>query len=134
MAESKSTKTPPKTKRIYSNDGQIDSDTFKLEVANFMKNLSFDAKNPIWQGVEHCHFFHTFDSAGRVMTTSSKVGGHHHTIEISENDKGELTGKCSPAIGNGEDEHTHIVRYVKSDRVQIRTISKEFSKHMANIK
>jgi hypothetical protein len=119
-------KTHEKTqeiKRTYSDNRVIESDTFKLEVANCMKNLSYDDNQPLWVGVEHCHWFHTFDSNGRKMDKCNSVSGHHHDIKYGVDAKGNLTAKCSPCVSrNPKDVHAHDITYIKSDKFKVRTL------------
>lgn len=129
----------PKTKRVYSQDMLVDSDTFKLEVENYAKNVSYDDKNPLIVGVPHCHFFHTYDSSGKPMIYSNAVGGHHHKITVEEDEQGNLIAKCGPAIYSNNvkseklnDSHTHEVNYLKSDRFKVRKMHEEAAKFIAN--
>lgn len=127
---------PQKINRIYKEDMTIDSDTFKLETTNFAKNLSFDDKKPIIVGVEHSHFFHTFDSNGRPMDKCNHVGGHTHEVKIEVDQNGDMVGTCSPAIvhkGFKEDFHTHQVTYVKSDRFKVRSMNEQAQQLIANL-
>lgn len=122
------------TKRVYTEELVIDSDTFKLEVSNFSKNLSFDDKRPLLIGVEHCHFFHTFDSSGKHMTTSNQVGGHHHEVTVREDKNGKLLASCGPAIpANFGDNHTHKTTYLKSDRFKVRKMNDEAQRVIAGL-
>ena len=121
------------TKRIYSQDLIIDSDTFRLEIENYAKNLSFDDKNPLMVGVPHIHFYHTYDSSGKKMSRCNAVGGHHHEVTVKEDKNGNLTAICGPAKSvKGNDNHTHKVTYIKSDRFKVRKISDEAAKVIAN--
>ena len=110
--------------RLYKEDMEIDSDTFKLEIANYSRNISFDDKRPILVGTEHCHFFHTYDSGGKVMTQCNYVGGHTHDVTITVDEKGNMIGECGPAksLKPTMDNHTHKVTYLKSDRFKTRTL------------
>lgn len=122
-----------KVSRFFKKDGIVFSDTFKLEQSSFHKNISFDANAPLLVPVEHCHFFHTFDSYGKVMKQSNKVGGHYHEVTVEEVD-GKLVGKCSVQIGGmKDDKHTHEINYIKSDEVTLRTINKEAQEHIARM-
>jgi hypothetical protein len=106
-------------KRTFEKDRLIASDLFRLEIASMRKNIGFDAKNPIWEGVPHIHFFHTRCSDGRVQLECSAVGGHKHKmIALSSEKSGEVTQyACGPAAG---DNHTHDVTYIQSEEVSAR--------------
>ena len=125
---------PTKVNRIFREDMNVESDTFKLEVANFSKNISFDDKNPILVPVEHCHFYHTFDSSGKRMSQCNSVSGHTHDVTVEVDAKGILSATCGPAKSNKsfDDNHTHKVTYVKSDRFKIRTMEPEAQKDILN--
>jgi uncharacterized membrane protein len=112
-------------KRIYRDDMTIDCDTFKLEVENYARNISFDDKKPLIVGTEHCHFFHTFDSNGKEMSQCNSVGGHTHDVVVDVNENGEMIGTCGPAksFRVTDDKHVHRVTYIKSDRFKVRTIN-----------
>lgn len=124
-----------KVNRVYNRDMEIDSDTFKLDVANYAKNLSFDDNNPLLIGVEHCHFFHTFDSNGKKQIRCNAVGGHTHEVTISIDENGDFVGECSAPISNKKlnDKHTHKVSYLKSDRFKVRSINKDAQAYIANM-
>ena len=127
-----------KVNRRYTGEFEIDTDTFKLERANMIKNLGVDDKNPIAVPAEHCHFFHTYDSNGKKMTRASAIGGHSHEVEISVDENGNLVGKCSPAIAVskhlvGGDAHVHEVTYLKSDKLQVRKMNEDAQRIIAGM-
>ena len=79
--------------RIYINELQIKSDLFKLEVATCNLNKGWnDAIN--LESVEHVHFFHTYDSDGKLMGKreangetkgkTNSVAGHFHEIVFED--------------------------------------------------
>lgn len=79
--------------RIYKNEIQIKSDLFKLEVASCNLNKGWnDAIN--LESVEHVHFFHTYDSDGKLMGKreangethgkTNSVAGHFHIINFED--------------------------------------------------
>lgn len=105
-------------KRTFEKDRIIPSDLFRLEVASMRKNIGFDPKNPIWEGVPHIHFFHTRCSDGRIQVECSAVGGHKHKMTASAPEKsGEVAQYiCGPA----SDGHTHDVTYLQSEEVSAR--------------
>lgn len=123
-----------KPKRIYAENISIDSDLFKLEVANFQKNLGFDDKKPILTGAAHCHFYRTFDSNGKKQTRCNFVGGHTHDVSIEVDAKGNFKATCSPAIGSKfMDQHIHEVNYIRSDTVTRRKLNEEAQKYIASM-
>lgn len=147
------TTTPKKKaefKRKYRGTQILDHDLFKLEVAIMKRNISWN-KKPRWVDVEHVHFFHTIDSSGRTQTTSNKVGGHYHLVQVQKNPDGSLVVdedgtpivNVGPAIQDvqvrdpetGEvrleartlpqDSHTHEASYRGSEKISPRKINKE---------
>ena len=125
VAEKKTVKKKP-IKRVYSNDMKIDSDLFKLEVANMKKNIGYHNNNPLLADVEHCHFYRTIDSNGRQQTKCNYVGSHAHVVEITDDGKGNLLGSCGPAIGSKfKDPHVHNVQYIRSDKISRRKLNED---------
>lgn len=119
--------------RNYSKDMVVDSDLFKLSVANLMKNVAYNDANPILVPVEHCHFFRTFDSSGKKQVTSNAVGGHYHNVTICVDENGKLSGKCGPAIGSKlNDAHVHEIEYIRSSEIELRKINPKASQFIAN--
>lgn len=116
-------------KRNFSGRVKIAVDTFKLESAKMIKNIGF-GKRPKLEDMEHCHIYHTYDSNGSKLKGTNQVGGHYHEIEVSIDEKtGDLVGKCSPPIQNlrsetivGKDLHIHQVRYLKSEKIELRKV------------
>lgn len=151
---------PAEIKRIYKGDIEIINDTFKLVVSKLQKNISFDLKHPAFVSVEHCHFYHTYDSSGSPQKQCNAVGGHTHNIRIYSKD-GELRGECSLPIHNKRseallyrkknedtgkmkvvtnpynsdpyDKHTHEIQYIKSEKFQARKISPEAYAYSQNL-
>lgn len=122
----KVTKKTAQPNRKYGNDTHVDSDTFKLTTAHMRKNISWNEQAPVWDNVDHVHYFHTIDSNGRAMTHCEFVGGHRHEVKVVMNDKGDLIAEVGPALdrrGNliPHDSHTHQAAYLKSDKVKIRS-------------
>jgi hypothetical protein len=132
VPEVKQEKTQPEIKRVFKGDHEIVSDLFKLDVAYFAKNISFDPKRPKREDVEHCHFFRTFDSNGKKLNKSNAIGGHYHEVILSVDEDGNLVGKCSPPIRNRGsdpnypgDDHTHEMIYRRSDQFKARRTNQE---------
>lgn len=130
--------------RVYRNTQEVDHDLFKLLVAKMKKNISYREDDPIFEDVEHCHFFHTFDSSGKPMDTSNSVGNHFHRMIEKKTSKGLSEFVCSPPMqwvkkkkgGKMQkvlqeldfDDHTHEVHYVQSQRITLRKANMEFAK------
>lgn len=127
-------------KRIYKGEAEIDHDLFKLEVANLKKNISIDDERPIYVGVEHCHFYHTYDSNGKIQETCNPIAGHSHKITMKENADGELEITCGPPIVKSggkyqqmkNDNHTHDIRYLRSERMKVRRINEQATMFIDN--
>lgn len=129
--------------RVYSTGTIIESDLFKLNVANAMKNMAIQDSGQVeLERVEHIHFFRTFDSDGKKMIHCAPVAGHFHTIEYKEDPSGGAVQiiSCSPPLRMGltrvrgqqkvvpvplnedlEDFHTHDVEYLRSHKVEARS-------------
>ena len=131
--------------RVYAQQVEIDHDLFKLEVAPLEKNISWNDV-PDWVKIEHCHFYHTFDSSGKAQVTCNQVAGHFHEIEVERNENGEIVDyKCvsgpmkyvfvkdkrtgrrvKKAVPYNElDDHRHDMTYLKSDKIQMRKLNSE---------
>lgn len=118
--------TPAPVKRVFKGEHEFYHDLFKLEVANFQKNLSWNPKKPNLIPMEHCHIFHSYDSDGKKQTRCNAIGGHTHEVRIFPNEAGDLVGECSPAIGGySTDEHTHEVVYQDSQKMKARKMNAE---------
>jgi len=127
--------------RVYNNQGlEIESDTFKLQVANMQKDMSWNDA-PMIVEMEHTHAFHTVDSDGKVHEYSTAIGGHFHKMKVEPQEDGiptvtcvsgplhfvkkRVKGKWVKAVEpiSGDDHHTHNVQYVKSTKVNMRQAS-----------
>jgi len=118
--------------RVYSKDMEFDSDLFKLEVDNMLKNQGYDDTKPILTTIEHCHFFRTINSSGKKQENCNFVGGHVHKMSFEIDKNGNLIASASPAIGaKFNDKHTHKVTYLRSDRIQKRKLNKEAQEEIA---
>jgi len=73
-------------------------DLFKASVGTFLKNVSWKYGEPDIRKVEHCHWFHTFNSQGRPQKYTNVVGGHYHKIDWKVDEKGEMVATCGPAL------------------------------------
>jgi len=126
------------------------SDLFKLKVAKMLlwkgfKKDSLEAAfdedgnlNEDWFHVEHCHFFHTVDSNGKVQDYSVPVGQHFHKMKVIRDPNkpseiisvecasGPLKWSIVKKYGKRQrgvvpfsqfDEHKHETIYLKSDKL-----------------
>src|SRR5206468_11469432 len=132
----------------YKGEVELDSDLFRLELALMKKNISIDQAKPEYAAVEHVHFFRTYDSAGRKMESCSPVGGHFHRVS-AKLENGEMKVVVSQAIKrvakmvNGtqviqevelpEDNHSHEVAYMRSDKNKQRQASEEDAKFITKM-
>ncbi len=134
----------PIQKRVIAGTQDIHHDLYKLEVAKMKKNLSFRTDEENWQEIEHCHFFHSVDSAGRKQFQTNAVGNHYHKVTLVENGDGEVPtitvsppmkkakkGKHLIEIEDPNDTHTHKITYKGSQVVKAREVSPEFVKFEA---
>lgn len=135
--------TPQNEQRVFGNKFEFKSDLFKLEVAECNINKSWNDV-PNLESVEHVHFYHTYDSDGRKMAKSNTVAGHFHVIEYQEQGedkpvkiisvsgpmrelkkriKGRFTKVNEPVHESLEDNHTHEIKYRRTEKIQARQIS-----------
>lgn len=131
------------TKRRLKGEQKVYGDLFKLLVTNCQKNFGTEIA-PRLLPVEHCHFFHSFDSNGRKMTRCSSIAGHYHECKMVE-ENGSLKLEVGPAVWNvdverrvlnnviGGDNHKHDSEYISSEEVTVRKISAESAKMMNTI-
>lgn len=120
-------KTPAKVepKRVFNDQKEVVTDTFKLLPEKMKKNISWNEKRPVLEGVEHSHFFHTVTSKGRTQTQATATGGHTHDVTVEMDDNGNLVAKVGPArrVKGGElkynDRHTHEAIYLRSANVEV---------------
>lgn len=129
----------PQIKRVMRGQEQVVLDMFKLKVSNFKKDIGSDKKHPIWENVEHCHFFSTYDAMGKFQTKCPSIGGHTHECEpytdgeTDENGDLILKLKVGPAkrtvngriVGDFSDDHTHEGVYLRSNEVKKKVITDE---------
>lgn len=136
--------------RIYKNTQEIDHDLFKLLPSEMKKNVSF-TEHPRYEFFQHSHIFHTVDSNGRVQDTCNSVGGHHHAIVVTKNGDGVPVISASgpmkfvmkkdkygrarrAAVPMLDDDHTHEVEYLGSEKIKLRQANIEFAKFDAALK
>lgn len=133
-------------KRIYANQQELDHDLYKLEISSLKRNASYSEANPIWENVEHGHYYHSIDSRGRKQDFSNKVGGHFHKIMIDK-DGNALCSKplrevrIKTKFGRTitkfeeikEDDHTHAVTYRFSEKIKPSAPNVEFAKYQSKV-
>lgn len=131
--------------RNFGNNVQLHTDLYKLGLAKFLRDMSWNDVPEI-DHVEHVHHFHTYDSDGKVMTHSNNVGNHCHAMTVIPGAPGEaprvLCGPpvrlvrkkhhgrfikvYEPVVVAGEpDTHTHEVFYRKSNTIAKREVNIE---------
>lgn len=105
--------------------------TFKLSAAMMLKDISPFKNDPMIVSLDHCHFYHTFDSNGNELKSSNSVGGHYHDIELHVID-GKWKATCSYPRSNKtsrelleRDKHTHEIVYLKSSEIKLRKINEQ---------
>jgi len=123
-------------KRIYKGEVEIDHDLFKLEVSNMRKNISINEEAPVYAGVEHCHFYHSYDSSGKKQVACAPIAGHTHLVEMYMSEDGTINAKVGPAVVKQggkyvpfkHDSHTHDATYMRSERITVRQVNAEATK------
>lgn len=142
-----STQQQPKFERIFTTSQEVIHDLFILEPAKMLKNIAIQGLVD-YTPVVHQHFFHTYDSDGLPQTFCSPIGGHFHEITVSlDPETGSPIAKCSPPLiwgkkkdlksgkfkralipANEDDQHTHEVSYLRSQKIPKRVKSVEAAK------
>lgn len=142
-----------RAKRVYKNAVELDHDLFKLEPATMMKNISF-TEEPHYVRLEHCHIFHTINSAGKKQVVSSHTGGHFHEVEVIKEgtDIEPPVLKVGPPLKHAwqryrrtkrtkkitvpfddADKHGHAVTYLRSEKIRPRKLNAEFVKFQSAV-
>jgi len=89
---------PVQIKRVAKGSRLFTHDLYKLEVANFQKNLSWKAGQPNLVPVQHVHFYHSHNSRGKPLDSANLQNGHTHKVTVEVDAEGNLIGKCGPPI------------------------------------
>ena len=137
---SKKPTTEPKkeqeVKRSFRHDTTVHHDLFRLELAQTKKNISYKEDSPLWEAVEHKHFFHSVDSDGKAQNKCVPSAGHYHYVNIKEID-GELIAEVSKPytmrikkgkkieVEYSNDKHTHDATYLLSEEVKRRIYTED---------
>lgn len=148
--------------RTYLNAQEYDHDLFKLTVAKMTKNVALPNTKPEFITLEHCHIFHTIDSAGKRQVVSTAVGGHVHEVKQVGEENGVPILEIGPAMkfvikkkygkmtkilarvllekeggadgGDLVDDHTHDYIYMGSEKIKARVVNPEFAKFETELK
>lgn len=136
--------------RYYTNQQEVDSDLFKLSVSMMKKNHAMDgAVEPIYVDHEHTHIFRTVDSRGKAQQHCSPIGGHFHEVKVEyigrakrpkitfigpplewrQSRQGRRTTRVAVQVQH--DNHTHTAEYLRSQKIKMAEVSKEFLKLQA---
>lgn len=94
-------KAPATVNRIIKGTQVFWHDLFKSDVKTMIKCIfaredekgNGMQKEEDMKQVEHVHFFHSHDSAGRPQTTCVSVGGHFHHIKTHDDQGNPLVDK-----------------------------------------
>jgi uncharacterized protein YodC (DUF2158 family) len=136
------------TARVYKGTQVVDHDLFKLLPALMKKDVSFNPEKPIYEYFEHAHIFHTVDSNGKALDKCNDVGGHFHTVEVVNGKNGVPTLKVSVAmkvvrlkkggprvaVEVRDDNHTHAVKYLGSEKIELRKTNVDAAQYMSEIR
>lgn len=76
--------------RVFRGEQKVHHDLFRLQLAKMLKNVGIDDQAPDVEKVDHTHFYRTVDSNGKSLAASAPVGGHHHNVKVSYDDKGNI--------------------------------------------
>lgn len=129
--------------RNLEREKEVHHDLFRLDDAVTLKNISFNEDHPNWERVPHRHYFHTVTSDGKKQETSAPSSGHYHHVKVEENDAGEIVSvECGPPMvmhmGKSHpyknDNHTHELSYISSEKVMRRVSNAEAVKVMTAAK
>jgi hypothetical protein len=125
--------------RKLEKDQKIIHDLFKLNATNTRKNVSW-TDEPRWEDVLHGHFFHSCDSAGKVLNYSGPANGHSHEVIVNEKDGKIISVECGPPMvmhkgkwhPYANDKHLHKIDYISSEEV-VRRVNNSRAVEVMNI-
>lgn len=129
--------------RIMRGQQDVHHDLFRLESATTKKNIAYGA-SPIWEAIDHKHFFHTVNSDGKPQDKCAPTAGHFHFITVKE-ENGKFVAECSPpyvmgvvkgrkqAVEYKNDAHTHDVTYLQSELIKQRVMNADAMKEISRI-
>lgn len=104
MSKAKTPTTSPSTgtkiqpKVFMRGSQEFRHDLFKLEAADFMKNISWVSKAPNLIKMPHAHVFHSHNDRGQLNKYSTAVGGHFHEVAMKMLPDGSIVAECGPAL------------------------------------
>jgi hypothetical protein len=161
MATKQKTSKLP-SQKVLGSQLEFEHDLFKLDVATFKRNVSWKYLEPRLLEAEHVHWYHSKNSKGKYMQYSTAVGGHKHEVTIDW-ETGKATcgpaitleaikipnthrvykkwvpvGFDAVNMDTGEpyrivDDHTHEIKYIKSDIMSEATTREMQAKDRAQI-
>lgn len=148
MSKKQYTQSPQvdqQTGRVYGTEITIESDLFRLKLADAQKNIAIDDSGQIeLEKVPHTHFWRTYDSDGKKLIHCAPVAGHFHEVKYEEDpnggpvkiisvsgplrmglkkERGQLKSVPVPVNPDLEDNHTHEVEYLRSHKVVARSMN-----------
>lgn len=145
MSKDIKAKPQPQT-RVFSHKRTIHSDLFKLQTAAAVVDLGWNKKSPIWEQIDHNHFYRTFDSDGKQQTRTNSVAGHFHVATVVEQGDGQhpvvtfgppvkeiyrvIDGEITKVIEpiSSRDKHIHVAQYLQSAELEVRQVNLDASR------
>lgn len=130
-------------KRVYKKQQLLDHDLFKLEPAGMQRNVGYNEDHPIYDTVEHSHYYHTIDSRGAIQNRCTKIAGHfHEMIEMVDGSyqvSGPMVetvrmvnGRRVKTVSKVADKyikyHTHDLTYLGSEKIKPAVANVEWAK------
>lgn len=130
-------------KRTFKTDIKIMHDLYKLESAEFQKNIAMDGEMPRYEPTAHCHFYHSVDKNGAKQDRCSPIASHFHIMEEIEEGVYRCSGpkkfvldpktKRKFIVDVPEDNHTHDVKYLGSEEFKHQKLNAEAVKLISQI-
>lgn len=129
------------TQRTLEKTEMVYHDLFVLELTNTRKNTSW-TDQPMWEPLEHKHYFHSCDSDGKNHKYCVASAGHYHEVKYWTNpETGKLEAECGPPLVHHKgksypyknDKHTHAVTYRYSEEIEKRKKNSDAANAMAQL-
>lgn len=156
---------PKPIERRFRENMSFFSDLFKLKVSKMLQwkgwtKAGKDAPlnenghlNDDWFYTEHCHYFHTMDSSGRVQDYCQPVAQHKHKIKVTrdpDNHQDVISVECVSGplkevitdkygkrqkiwVEDPHDKHRHETEYLKSNQLSRPNVNVEAAKVMSSV-
>jgi hypothetical protein len=146
-------KQPKKSnQRTFNRQQDLVHDLYKLQEAKAKKNVAWQEGIITLEDITHVHFFHSIDSAGNTQNTCVPINGHFHVMEMVTPPSATEPAvfKCSPPmrwvrkrdpytgkwqkvaqVANDYDQHTHDIKYVRSEIWQSQPVNKLAEAYMS---